>query len=136
MPVTCSLCEEKRATLKRPKTGDALCKECFFYAFEEEVHKTIIDGKLFKKGIHRKINFLIIAGEQKDKLKKFGANTHYFLIVGEVVAVGASGGKDSTVLAYVLKLLNDKYDYGLKLILLSVDEGRCLGLHLNEFLTK
>ena len=30
---------------------------------------------------------------------------------------------DSTVLAYVLKKLNEQYDYGLKLILLSVDEG-------------
>lgn len=30
---------------------------------------------------------------------------------------------DSTVLAYVLKKLNQEYDYGLKLILLSVDEG-------------
>ena len=32
-------------------------------------------------------------------------------------------GSDSTVLAYVLKTLNARYDYGLKLILLSVDEG-------------
>lgn len=30
---------------------------------------------------------------------------------------------DSTVLAYVLKLLNERYDYGVKLVLLSVDEG-------------
>lgn len=30
---------------------------------------------------------------------------------------------DSTVLAYVLKTLNQKYNYGLNLILLSVDEG-------------
>lgn len=32
------------------------------------------------------------------------------------------GGKDSTVLAHVLKILNDKYKYGLDLFLLSVDE--------------
>ena len=30
---------------------------------------------------------------------------------------------DSTVLAYVLKKLNQEYSYGLELILLSVDEG-------------
>lgn len=30
---------------------------------------------------------------------------------------------DSTVLAYVMKLLNDRYDYGVELILLSIDEG-------------
>jgi len=56
---------------------------------------------------------------------------------GEKVAIGASGGKgecyfckqsdgqsiDSTVLAHVLSLLNQRYDYGLDLFLLSIDEG-------------
>lgn len=42
---------------------------------------------------------------------------------GEKVAIGASGGKDSTVLASVLKTLNERHNYGLNLILLSVDEG-------------
>lgn len=42
---------------------------------------------------------------------------------GERVAIGASGGKDSTVLASVLKTLNDRHGWGLDLILLSVDEG-------------
>lgn len=37
--------------------------------------------------------------------------------------MGASGGKDSTVLIHVMNLLNKKYDYGLELILLSIDEG-------------
>nr|CAB3234540.1 cytoplasmic tRNA 2-thiolation protein 1-like [Phallusia mammillata] len=91
MPVKCSICHEKNAFLKRPKTGNAVCKECFYWAFELEIHHTITKGKLFKRG--------------------------------EKVAIGASGGKDSTVLAYVLKLLNDRYDYGLELVLLSIDEG-------------
>lgn len=30
---------------------------------------------------------------------------------------------DSTVLAYVMKALNDRYQYGLELFLLSIDEG-------------
>ncbi|XP_046554128.1 cytoplasmic tRNA 2-thiolation protein 1-like isoform X2 [Haliotis rubra] len=90
MPVKCSSCK-KAAILKRPKTGDALCKECFFSAFEEEVHHTITSAGLFTPG--------------------------------ETIAVGASGGKDSTVLAYVLKLLNQRYNYNVQLILLSVDEG-------------
>ena len=30
---------------------------------------------------------------------------------------------DSTVLAHIMKTLNDRYDYGLDLYLLSVDEG-------------
>ena len=42
---------------------------------------------------------------------------------GEKIAIGASGGKDSTVLAHVMTTLNKRYDYGLNLELLSVDEG-------------
>ncbi len=42
---------------------------------------------------------------------------------GDFVAIGASGGKDSTVLAYIMKTLNDRYNYQLKLVLLSIDEG-------------
>ncbi|KAE8163447.1 hypothetical protein BDV40DRAFT_262819 [Aspergillus tamarii] len=42
---------------------------------------------------------------------------------GERVAIGASGGKDSTVLASVLKTLNERYNYDLDLCLLSIDEG-------------
>lgn len=91
MPVLCSSCLDKRAVLKRPKTGHSLCKDCFFWAFEEEVHQTIVTAELFKHG--------------------------------ETVGIAASGGKDSTVLAHVMKLLNERYDYGLTLMLLSVDEG-------------
>lgn len=91
MVVDCSAGCGRKAVLKRPKTGDALCKECFFWAFETEIHNTIIGSALFQHG--------------------------------DLVAVAASGGKDSTVLAYVLKLLNKRYNYGLKLVLLSVDEG-------------
>lgn len=68
-----------------------MCKECFYWAFELEIHTTIINGKLFKKG--------------------------------DIVAIAASGGKDSTVLAHVLKTLNERYNYELKLVLLSIDEG-------------
>lgn len=105
----CVLCAKKRAVLKRPKTGQQICQECFFYVFETEIHHTIKDTSLFQRG--------------------------------ERVAIGASGGKgirkqssfiliivnktciDSTVLAHIMKTLNDRYDYGLDLYLLSVDEG-------------
>lgn len=33
------------------------------------------------------------------------------------------GVPDSTVLAYVMKTLNERYQYGLELFLLSIDEG-------------
>jgi len=49
--------------------------------------------------------------------------THNLFFRGERIAVGASGGKDSTVLASVLKTLNERHDYGVELILLSIDEG-------------
>lgn len=39
------------------------------------------------------------------------------------MAMGASGGKDSTVLMHVMKTLNERYNYGLNLELVSVDEG-------------
>ncbi|CAG0892334.1 unnamed protein product [Darwinula stevensoni] len=91
MPVPCTFSCSRNAALKRPKTGAAICKECFFRAFEDEVHKTITDAKLFERG--------------------------------DFVAIAASGGKDSTVLASVLRTLNERHNYGLKLVLLSIDEG-------------
>lgn len=87
---SCVKCGSK-AQLKRPKTGELICKECFYILFETEVHKTILSSNLFSRG--------------------------------ERVAIAASGGKDSTVLAHVMKVLNDRYDYGLELFLLSIDEG-------------
>jgi hypothetical protein len=36
--------------LKRPKTGQQICRDCFFYVFETEVHNTIIQSKLFSPG--------------------------------------------------------------------------------------
>eukprot|EP00186_Timspurckia_oligopyrenoides_P004463 CAMPEP_0182442110 /NCGR_PEP_ID=MMETSP1172-20130603/1069_1 /TAXON_ID=708627 /ORGANISM="Timspurckia oligopyrenoides, Strain CCMP3278" /LENGTH=354 /DNA_ID=CAMNT_0024636813 /DNA_START=1328 /DNA_END=2392 /DNA_ORIENTATION=+ len=87
----CVYCKKVRANVKRPKTGDAVCRDCFYSAFEDEVHSTIVHEKLF--------------------------------CAGETVAIGASGGKDSTVLAYILQLLNERHNYGLNLLLLSIDEG-------------
>ena len=90
-----NLCESpgctERALLRRPRTNQSLCRECFYLAFETEVHETILAYKLFDRG--------------------------------DRVALCASGGKDSTVLAHVVTLLNARYDYGLDLCLLSIDEG-------------
>lgn len=49
--------------------------------------------------------------------------THSLFRRGERIAIGASGGKDSTVLASVLRTLNERYNYGLEFLLLSIDEG-------------
>lgn len=88
---SCELCHTNRPVLKRPKTGQKLCKPCFYHVFETEIHHTIIDSNLFYRC--------------------------------ERVAIGASGGKDSTVLAHVMKTLNERYDYGVEFVLLSIDEG-------------
>jgi cytoplasmic tRNA 2-thiolation protein 1 len=59
----------------------------------------------------------------------FEEEVHYTIessqlfVRGEKIAIGASGGKDSTVLASVLKTLNERHDYGVDLVLLSIDEG-------------
>ncbi|EPQ26423.1 uncharacterized protein PFL1_06071 [Pseudozyma flocculosa PF-1] len=90
-PKLCLICQKERAVLKRPKTGQSICRSCFFHVFETEVHHTITSSNLFRRG--------------------------------DRVAIGASGGKDSTVLAHVMKTLNERYDYGLELFLLSIDEG-------------
>ncbi|OAG29153.1 cytoplasmic tRNA 2-thiolation protein 1 [Nematocida sp. ERTm5] len=37
--------------------------------------------------------------------------------------IGVSGGKDSTVLAHILNILNKRHQYGLELRLLCIDEG-------------
>ena len=46
----CNYCNERKAALQRPKTGDKICKECFFYRFEEEIHETIVTNQLFSPG--------------------------------------------------------------------------------------
>ncbi|KAE8057331.1 hypothetical protein FH972_014032 [Carpinus fangiana] len=87
----CCVCNKRRAALKRPKTLEQICRECFYEVFEEEIHHVIVENQLFKPG--------------------------------ERIAIGSSGGKDSTVLACVLSELNRRHNYGLDLFLLSVDEG-------------
>ena len=78
---------------------------------------------------------LIVRPKNHQKLCKacflhvFEAEIHHTITAnalfhrGERIAIGASGGKDSTVLASVLKTLNERHGYGLDLVLLSIDEG-------------
>lgn len=49
--------------------------------------------------------------------------THHLFSPGDVVACGASGGKDSTVLMHLLCTLNDRHHYGIRIVLVSIDEG-------------
>ena len=111
-PKLCALCKETKAMLKRPKTGQQICRDCFFYVFETEVHNTITQAKLFKPGDRVAIGASGGKGTQ--------------LVSGKVIICWIHLGiakLDSTVLAYVMKTLNERYQYGLELFLLSIDEG-------------
>ncbi|GAA5932185.1 Ncs6p [Sporobolomyces koalae] len=119
----CSLCpadQARRAILRRPKTLQPVCKECFFEVFETEVHHTIMGYGQAEQSSRRKGK----AVDRTETLSHVDEGSPKVLFRrGERVAIGASGGKDSTVLAYIMTLLNERYDYGLDLCLLSIDEG-------------
>lgn len=87
----CSRCQKERPNVKRPETGELLCKECFSYVFEEEVYQTIQRFNLISPG--------------------------------DVVAIGVSGGKDSTVLMHILHVLNQRHNMGFQIQLVCIDEG-------------
>jgi cytoplasmic tRNA 2-thiolation protein 1 len=50
MVKNCTYCHVNKASIKRPKTGALICKECFYIQFEEEIHQTITEAKLFLPG--------------------------------------------------------------------------------------
>ncbi|NXA57125.1 CTU1 protein, partial [Nothocercus julius] len=88
-PPRCTRCAAA-AALRRPRTGQPLCRPCFVGAFEDETLRAVAAGRPT-------------------------------LSPGTTVAVAASGGKDSSVLSHVLARLSGRL--GLRLLLLSVDEG-------------
>jgi cytoplasmic tRNA 2-thiolation protein 1 len=165
----CQLCPPEapnRAILRRPKTLQPVCKDCFFLVFETEIHHTIMGYGQAEQLPDKASRARNGAGKGKEKEEAHNSDSHgslsngagtgatpaaatatprrkHLFKRGEKVAIGASGGKgpsqplgcnrhfatertlfaDSTVLAYVMKLLNERYDYGLDLCLLSIDEG-------------
>ncbi|KAK4924353.1 hypothetical protein LTR28_012384, partial [Elasticomyces elasticus] len=102
-PHLCSSCQTARAQILRPSTRFRLCAPCFLAAFEREVTHTITSNHLFRFAKRNPDGSIQQPGER--------------------IAIGASGGKDSCVLASVLKTLNDRHGWGLDLVLLSIDEG-------------
>ena len=82
----CALCpadSAARAILRRPKTLQPVCKQCFFLVFETEVHHTII-------GLGQ--------AEGKGKGKPL-------FTPGERVAIGASGGKGQSRVRRVVMMV-------------------------------
>ena len=41
----CCVCKKSRASVKRPKTLEQICRECFYDAFESEIHQVILENK-------------------------------------------------------------------------------------------
>lgn len=72
-PRNCALCNDARAILKRPKTGQQICRECFFWVFETEVHNTIVEAGLFKPGDRVAIGASGGKGEVSTREAEFGS---------------------------------------------------------------
>ena len=106
----CQRCQAARAVVKRPKDGSRVCRECFFALFEE-VRRP--------RRLHP-LRSLTSNGPQEVHLTIVRSN---LFRPGQSVGIAASGGKDSTVLAHVMTKLNAERGYGLRLCLLSIDEG-------------
>lgn len=114
----CQLCPPEapnRAILRRPKTLQPVCKDCFFLVFETEIHHTIMGygqaEQLPEKASRRRNNGAgkgkekedddsgtgtlptgVGAGETSTAAPTAPRRKHLFKR-GEKVAIGASGGK-------------------------------------------
>lgn len=75
--VLCPPASPRRALLRRPKTLQPVCKDCFFAVFEQEVHHAIV-------GFGQ--------AEQVEGADGWVEGRRLFRR-GERVAIGASGGK-------------------------------------------
>ena len=102
------------ATLTHGCVLAQLCKACFFEQFESEVHETITQNRLFSRGDR-------VAIGASGKLP--ARHSSLLCVHSRQQGAHVAGGKDSTVLAHVLSLLNRRHGYGLVLLLLSIDEG-------------
>lgn len=85
----CTLSEPRRAILRRPKTGQAICRECFFDVFETEIHYTILGRGLREKGKGKEKES---TGGCQGEGERIGGVGGMFRR-GERVAIAASGGK-------------------------------------------
>ena len=124
--LACARCVDGRAVLKRPKTGEPVRVgrrgrgECVFSSRLDvkcerrpPTSPTTPPHQLCKPCFYAALEAEVHATITR----------HSLFRPGQRVAVAASGGKDSTVLAHILTTLNTRHAYGLDLFLLSVDEG-------------
>ncbi|KAG5489043.1 hypothetical protein JIQ42_00664 [Leishmania sp. Namibia] len=88
-----------------------LCAMC---GVERAAVKRPRDGQL----LCRQCFFAVFEGEIHNTIQ-----AECLFVPGDVVACGASGGKDSTVLMHLLDTLNKRHKYGIRIELVSIDEG-------------
>lgn len=142
----CGACNAQRAVLKRPKTGDQVRATMLQAQFAQRKLPSTLQKAPLSTPLPPPTPCLKLNGPDTAPCADacapaapqlcrecfyatFEAEVHDTILSqqlfrrGERVAVAASGGKDSTVLAHVLTTLNRRHDYGLDLVLLSIDEG-------------
>ncbi|OWM70622.1 hypothetical protein CDL15_Pgr014295 [Punica granatum] len=112
----CCICHERRPALKRPKTLEQIAT--FLLRLHEKSCCINRSTEMLALKICRECFYAVFEEEIHQVIVE-----NQLFKPGERIGIGASGGKDSTVLAYVLSELNKRHNYGLDLFLLSVDEG-------------
>lgn len=117
----CVKCNDRRAIIKRPKTGEPSCKECFLLAVETEVHELITGTNMFSRG--EKVAIGVSGGKGAQRCFMDRCLCSHRLHCRPRCLTLFPDVADSTVLADIMCLLNQRYDYGLELFLLSIDEG-------------
>ena len=114
----CVYCTVSPAVLKRPKTGDAVCKLCFLSAFEEEVHTVITSHHLFNPG--DRVAIAVSGGKDSTVLahvlsklnRERGYGLDLFLLS---VDEGISGYRDDSLQS----VRRNREEYGIELYIVS-----------------
>ena len=101
----CVRCSSSRAIIKRPLSGDAVCKECFFCLFEQQVHDTITSCSLFSPG--DKVAIAVSGGKDSTVLahvltalnKRYDYNLNLFLLS---IDEGIAGYRDDSLEVHLI----------------------------------
>jgi cytoplasmic tRNA 2-thiolation protein 1 len=117
-PGKCQYCHERPPKLKRSKNGFKTCTECFFFRFEEEIHQTIMEERLFEAGDH--ILLAISGGKDSTVLVQVMTTLkerHKYPVTLELLAIdeGIKGYRDDSLVT----VKNNSKFYNLPLKILS-----------------
>ncbi|KAM0682170.1 cytosolic thiouridylase subunit Ctu1 [Mitosporidium daphniae] len=117
----CVRCTSARAIIRRSLSGEAVCKGCFFYLFEEEIHQTITSSSLFQPG--DKVAIAVSGGKDSTVLahvlttlnKRYNYNLDLLLLS---IDEGISGYRDDSL--ETVKV--NQIEYGLPLKIITYEE--------------